>query len=69
MKAHQDGGKNIKFKNFIKSERINYGGTITYFEEKEIDRISEAKIHKKNLVNSRFDEKEEKASRLEGKRK
>ena len=44
-------GKNIKFKTFIKSERINYGGTITYSEEKEIDRISEAKIHEKNLVN------------------
>ena len=54
--------------NKIKSERINYGGTITYSEEKEIDRISEAKIHEKNLVNSRFDEKEEKVSRLEGKK-
>lgn len=56
----------------IKLERIkniHYDGTITYSEEKEIDRKEIQVYHEKELINSRFDEKEERLpSKWEGKK-
>lgn len=64
--------KNIEFKTIIKLERkknTHYDGTITYSEEKEIDRREKRIVHEKELVNSRFDEKEEKpSSKWDGKK-
>ena len=64
--------KNIEFKAMIKLERmknIHYDGTVTYSEEKEIDRRENRIVHEKELVNSRFDEKEERPpSKWEGKK-
>lgn len=62
---------NIEFKTIIKMERekhINYDGSITYSEDKEIDRTEKEIKHKKELVNSRFEEKEEPSSKWEGKK-
>ena len=54
--------KNIEYKTFITVERYknyHYDGTITYTEEVEINRRTEKVVHEKELVNSRFDTKEE----------
>ena len=64
--------KNIEYKTIIKLERaknIHYDGSITYSEEKEINRQEKKVVHEKELVNSRFDEKEETLpSKWEGKK-
>ena len=56
--------KNIEYKTIIKLERIkniHYDGSITFSEEKEISRSEKRVVHDKELINSRFDEKEEKS--------
>ena len=64
--------KNIEYKTFITVERLknyHYDGTITYTEEIETDRRTEKVVHEKELVNSRFDTKEERLpSEWQGKR-
>lgn len=64
--------KNIEYKTFITVERLknyHYDGTITYTEEQEINRRTEEVVHEKELVNSRFDIKEERLpSQWEGRK-
>lgn len=64
--------KNIEYKTFITLERLknyHYDGTISYTEEIEISRRTESVFHEKELVNSRFDVKEERLpSQWEGKK-
>ena len=64
--------KNIEYKTIIKLERLkntHYDGSVTYSEEKEISRNEKELVHEKELVNSRFDEKEERLpSKWEGKK-
>lgn len=63
--------KNIEFKTIITMEKIKntyYDGTITYSEEKEIKREEKKIEHEKEIVNTRFEEKEEQESKWEGKK-